>query len=138
MIIYTIIIIKESRLPSRDYEPFAFLPEINISQTPNLLQNHILHNIFPKIIPKKYIDQEMFIGKYQRYPLNKKMQKRPANKFPKRQKKPMSDFEFSQKRPRTETMSRRFAQNIVFSIFDVFSGCPKRTPPKCGQRHSVL
>lgn len=72
MIIYIIIMIKENRLPKRDYLPFAFLPEINISQTPALIQNDILNKIFPTVIPKKYVDQDMFIGKYQRYPLGKK------------------------------------------------------------------
>jgi len=60
--------------------------------------------------------------------MNKKKKRRPANTLPKRQNTPMSDLEFSEEGPRTEKMSKRLTQNLVFSNFDVFSGCPKRTP----------
>ena len=67
-------------------------------------------------------------SEWQQWRMNKRKQRRPANTSPKRQNTPMSDFEFSQERPRTEKISRRLTQNLVFSIFDVFSGCPKRIP----------
>ena len=67
-------------------------------------------------------------SEWQQWCMNKKKQRRPANTSPKRQNTPMSDVEFSQERPKTEKINRRLTQNLVFSIFDVFSGCPKRTP----------
>jgi len=59
--------------PSSSVDPFASLPPLSLSQTPN----YHTHNLYYALIgkPSIDIDQNMLIGEYQRYPLNKPKQK---------------------------------------------------------------
>lgn len=72
-ILYVIITIKNNRIPPQKYLPFAYLPEINISQSPNFLNDTIIRESIG--LSPHVIDQEMIHGMYQRFPLNQKMQK---------------------------------------------------------------
>jgi len=51
--------------------PFAYLPEMSLSEQPTFLANNLINNIIgkPPIIP----NQNMIEGTYQRYPLNTKI-----------------------------------------------------------------
>ena len=70
IILYTIILKLQKR---KDFYPFAFLPEINISQQPTYASNYIISKRIPNLkIPDG--DQNMVIGKYERYPLGRPKQ----------------------------------------------------------------
>ena len=64
--------IKNNKVPAEKYQPFAFLPEISLSESPNFMDQNILSKTLG--LPSFVVDQEMLHGKYERYPLNRKMQ----------------------------------------------------------------
>lgn len=70
IIIYFIINENKEKNNEQDYYN---LPLINLSQQPNYLSNNLLSKILN--LPQKDSDQNMVIGLYQRYPLNKSKQK---------------------------------------------------------------
>lgn len=53
-----------------EFYPFAYLPELNLSQQPNFLANRLLNKILPNQSEVPDPDEQMILGKYQRYPLN--------------------------------------------------------------------
>lgn len=71
-IIFLVISIKNSRVPLDKYLPFAYLPEINISESPNFVSDMIIQKAIG--MRTNIIDQEMLHGLYQRFPLNRNMQ----------------------------------------------------------------
>lgn len=66
-------IFYHQRIEKSPYYPFAFLSEINISQQPNYFAESLISQLLPNIkVPDQ--DEQMIIGKYQRYPLGKTME----------------------------------------------------------------
>lgn len=57
-----------------DFYPFAYLPELNLSQQPNFLANRLLSNVLPGQSQVPDPDEQMILGRYQRYPLNAPIQ----------------------------------------------------------------
>lgn len=72
VIVIIVVNVKNNRVPQEKYQPFAFLPEINISQSPNFVSETVINENLG--LPPLVINQEMLHGQYQRYPLNRKMQ----------------------------------------------------------------
>jgi hypothetical protein len=74
IVVITIVIIniKNNRVPQEKYQPFAFLPEINLSESPNFVSENVVAQTLGLVSP--VINQEMLHGQYQRYPLNRKRQ----------------------------------------------------------------
>ena len=72
VIVIIVVNVKNNRAPQDKYQPFAFLPEINLSQSPNFVNEKVVQQSLG--LPPFVINQEMLHGQYQRYPLNRKMQ----------------------------------------------------------------
>lgn len=73
VIVIIVVNVKNNRVPQERYQPFAFLPEINLSQSPSFVNEKVVSQTLG--IPPLVINQEMLHGQYQRYPLNRKLQK---------------------------------------------------------------
>ena len=73
VIVILVVNIKNNRAPQEKFQPFAYLPEINISESPNFVSENVVNKTLGLLPP--VINQEMIHGMYQRYPLNRKVQK---------------------------------------------------------------
>ena len=73
VIVIIVVNVKNNKVPQEKYKPFAYLPEINLSQSPNFVNETVVNEALG--LAPLVINQEMLHGQYQRYPLNRKMQK---------------------------------------------------------------